>query len=1043
MALFSGRLCSWSCRRRSARHSNGSSAMRCGRVPFGSAPNRRVKESFVEKSRMSAGAALVLSLMAGTAAAQTYEWTGNQSNIWHWGPNWDPQAIPGLGSASGAIVYIGPGAGTVVMGSGDPLVLASIGAFRPLQIGSRLQTGSLSTLTNADYLHNGTVDGAWINGGTIRFEGNGTLWSGGQIVGGTVQNTGTMALAHGGPGRQGTSTLNNAVFTNSGPATVGGSLYLSNNAQLINQNTMTLLGSGRVRPRLNELGGGGLFKNEGTLTATGLGWLNSFISSRFENTGTLMVPGHVSIEGFQTVLNGTVELDNGGTVRVMKSGESGSAVPQLGCSVGGVGTFRLTGSAHTVSGPTVNSILNIAQSGNGFWIDGGVLTLNNYLTNNGLMTWSQGTVTGTAPLLNLGRLEWGVGGSVNSTLRTSLLTNGRIVVRGAPRVPDPGAIYIFEDGILDVSNGSLSPPPSETPGLIESFGTVLKSTSAQSNTEINLPVYQGENAKIRVEKGWLMVSGGGVSVGNTRTIIGPDPNAVLRVIWRLINIEGGSHLFEGEGEMRLETLGGIAVEAGEIINRLGVGNAGRLTIGGDGLLRTWDRGHFRNEGRVELMGTLYSSMNDGTIRITQGGTLRGDVVNGGGWSHAHPVIHIQGSAVLEGDGPGNSGWIENSTRGTVLFDGNSSLALKGSVLLNTFGTIRKINSGQGTIIESGDFGVLSNWSLVEVTGGSLSISQACDIEQITNLNGVNFLAGGRWAAHPGTTLLLNRPIGGILPPTEVRGNTTSLPWLAGATDLRGKAEVTGNSTMNGPVTVSGDDGSLTIESPAQMTVPGSVQNGDFEDPLSEIEEVIVISRTPQPRLITPVLHNHARLIPGGHQQPGPFNLTGNLVMYPTGRILVELGGLQPLLEHDQVAITGSAALDGALQLDLIDEFTPEPGQQFTVLTATGGISGTFSSIVPPAGSPAGLSFEAVYTPTSVIVQVASSTCYANCDGSTTPPVLNVDDFTCFINQYAAAQGLPHAQQVTHYANCDGSTIAPVLNVDDFTCFINAFAAGCP
>lgn len=70
-------------------------------------------------------------------------------------------------------------------------------------------------------------------------------------------------------------------------------------------------------------------------------------------------------------------------------------------------------------------------------------------------------------------------------------------------------------------------------------------------------------------------------------------------------------------------------------------------------------------------------------------------------------------------------------------------------------------------------------------------------------------------------------------------------------------------------------------------------------------------------------------------------------------------------------------------------------------------------------------------------------CYANCDASTTPPVLNVDDFTCFINEFASAQSLPYEQQLVHYANCDSSTTAPVLNVEDFTCFINAFAAGCP
>jgi hypothetical protein len=61
-------------------------------------------------------------------------------------------------------------------------------------------------------------------------------------------------------------------------------------------------------------------------------------------------------------------------------------------------------------------------------------------------------------------------------------------------------------------------------------------------------------------------------------------------------------------------------------------------------------------------------------------------------------------------------------------------------------------------------------------------------------------------------------------------------------------------------------------------------------------------------------------------------------------------------------------------------------------------------------------------------------CYANCDGSTVTPVLNVNDFVCFQNKFAA--GDP-------YANCDHSTATPVLNVNDFVCFQAKFAAGCP
>ena len=32
--------------------------------------------------------------------------------------------------------------------------------------------------------------------------------------------------------------------------------------------------------------------------------------------------------------------------------------------------------------------------------------------------------------------------------------------------------------------------------------------------------------------------------------------------------------------------------------------------------------------------------------------------------------------------------------------------------------------------------------------------------------------------------------------------------------------------------------------------------------------------------------------------------------------------------------------------------------------------------------------------------VSSSPCYTNCDASTNPPILNVNDFTCFLNAYA-------------------------------------------
>ncbi len=61
-------------------------------------------------------------------------------------------------------------------------------------------------------------------------------------------------------------------------------------------------------------------------------------------------------------------------------------------------------------------------------------------------------------------------------------------------------------------------------------------------------------------------------------------------------------------------------------------------------------------------------------------------------------------------------------------------------------------------------------------------------------------------------------------------------------------------------------------------------------------------------------------------------------------------------------------------------------------------------------------------------------CPANCDGSNIEPRLNVNDFVCFLNRFAAG---------STYANCDGSTVPPILTVADFACYMNEFAAGCP
>ena len=117
-----------------------------------------------------------------------------------------------------------------------------------------------------------------------------------------------------------------------------------------------------------------------------------------------------------------------------------------------------------------------------------------------------------------------------------------------------------------------------------------------------------------------------------------------------------------------------------------------------------------------------------------------------------------------------------------------------------------------------------------------------------------------------------------------------------------------------------------------------------------------------------------------------------------------------------------------------------PGGPFTATPGTPGNNHTIGMNTSSLGTLTGTITIASNSPDepSWIVnlqgEVVGNPCYANCDASTTPPILNANDFSCFLNAFATGQP---------YANCDESTTAPVLNANDFSCFLNAFAVGCP
>ena len=100
------------------------------------------------------------------------------------------------------------------------------------------------------------------------------------------------------------------------------------------------------------------------------------------------------------------------------------------------------------------------------------------------------------------------------------------------------------------------------------------------------------------------------------------------------------------------------------------------------------------------------------------------------------------------------------------------------------------------------------------------------------------------------------------------------------------------------------------------------------------------------------------VMPGA--SPGTLTINGNYVQGSAGTLAAELGGSTAGTQYDQLIVTGTASLGGALDVTLVNGFLPVDGETFTVVQA-GTISGTFAT----SSLPAGTTLTTAYTTSSV------------------------------------------------------------------------------
>jgi autotransporter-associated beta strand protein len=243
------------------------------------------------------------------------------------------------------------------------------------------------------------------------------------------------------------------------------------------------------------------------------------------------------------------------------------------------------------------------------------------------------------------------------------------------------------------------------------------------------------------------------------------------------------------------------------------------------------------------------------------------------------------------------------------------------------------------------------------------------------------------------TLIFDRSdavtFGGVISGTgTVQQNGTGTTVLAGTntysggTNIASGTLVAGSGTPfgSGPIQISGNTSLLEIPNDVTVTagatnmIAGTVDvNGTFNVPSVSVQPGATLMGS---GLINSSVTNSGTVSPGN--SPGTLTIRGNYTQSSSGVLNIVINSAT---NYSRLAVTGHANLDGTLRLTLASGFRPNASDNFHVLSAGQGISGSFRSIVDPSGPP----FQVSYTNGAVNLTTAdpqkSDTAFTPSDGT--------------------------------------------------------------
>jgi len=594
--------------------------------------------------------------------------------------------------------------------------------------------------------------------------------------------------------------------------------------------------------------------------------------------------------------------------------------------------------------------------------DGHLLTVNGPSINKGTVDWEDGTWAGTGTLSNLGtlRLERATIDThvVNSgTLEahsssnsiTGTLTNqtgGQVQLQGALAVTG-GPLHNQSGGEITVL--SVDPPVCYLTAELDNQGTV----NVQEQVIIDALGAQHLNTGLIHNAG---ASGSSLNVQfknfdtfqNDGTISMTAGNLLLDTFTTFTN----------NGSVTAASGQQLIVKHGTVVNQSG---ATLATLDTDGRLHVEystlriDGTYSAGDGLLELFDTTVEPIPGGTGTLSIAGTAKltdavisMDVVNSG------TVEYYRDGNTISGQLTNQPGALLQvlGVRSNNVHDQKAKLAVSSDV--NNAGTLDLSGLNAPNYYAA-------PWATLEVTGGTL-------INQSTGV--IRTLVGGFGG---GTRCLIaeldNQGTLNVQESTQITG--------VGANHLNsGTIDVDGDTLILGYFNSLTNAGNVDIDGTGRINVVGGAYLQTAG--LTDVAGVLQVTGTGAlvdlqggtlrgTGLVTGDVLNSAEVVPGN--SAGTLQINGDYTQTAAGLLGLEIGGEIAGVDNDLLDISGSAAFDGTLNVEILAGFTPTVGDTFEVINYASH-TGQFAAVSGAGGCCGG--FVPVYNPTFVELEYTSA-----------------------------------------------------------------------